>query len=331
MTRFDAIGCARAVLAGERAADSFLYGILESGADRLSEILFATDFLRRARFGNRVRLCTITNGKSGRCSEDCRFCSQSAHGSADVPVYDLLPAETLREGALFAASHGVDRYSIVTSGRGMKEGDLTLLCDAVSGFPKGSTRYCASLGIQSVADMERLKAAGVSRYHHNLETAKSLFSRICTTHTYEERIATIAAAKKAGLSVCSGGIFGLGETNPQVVEMAKTLRDLKVDAVPMNFLVPIAGTPMAAQPPLTALRCLQLICVFRFVLPKTDLIICGGRSQNLRSLQPLAFTAGATGLMTGDYLTTPGSALQGDLAMLADGGWEPVTGACGSM
>ena len=316
---------ADAVLAGHRLTDDELLAVLAASPEALEELLLATGRVRRHHFGNAVRLCTICNGKSGRCSEDCRFCSQSAHGHAEVETYDILPVERLAEGAEFSTRHPIDRYAIVNSGRGPSEKELSHLAAAYASFPE-KTAYCASLGILDEAGMQVLKDAGVSRYHHNLETAKSLFPEICTTHTYDERIATIRAAKAVGLSVCSGGIFGLGETDAQIVEMARTLETLAVDAVPVNFLVAIEGTAMEGRSELTPVKCLLIIATLRLALPGTRILICGGRARNLRSLQPLSFVAGATGLMTGDYLTTSGESVESDLSMLTDGGWEIVTG-----
>lgn len=310
------------VLSGERISDAFFLDVLGTEPSRTALLLAATDRIRRAFFGDTVRLCAICNGKSGRCSEDCCFCSQSAHVHTDIPVYPLLSEEKLAEGARMAAFYPLDRYSVVTSGRGLEGRDLEALITAYAGFPQGELSYCASLGILEEEDLRRLKAAGVSRYHHNLETAPSLFSSICSTHSYAERLQTLAAAKRAGLEVCSGGIFGLGESDAQILEFAKILENLNVDAIPINFLVPIAGTAMEASSFLSPLRCLKIVAAFRFLLPRTPLIICGGREQNFASLQALVFSAGATGLMTGDFLTTPGRAMERDLAMLKDGEWQ---------
>ena len=181
---------------------------------------------------------------------------------------------------------------------------------------KEKLSYCASLGILDDADMKRLADAGVTRYHHNLETARSHFDSICTTHTYDERIDTIKAAQKAGMTICSGGIFGLGETDQQVLEMALELRSLNIDSAPLNFLTAIAGTPMEGQSSLTPLRCLKIIAIFRYVLGDKDILICGGREANLGVLHPMIFYAGASGLMTGNYLTTGGRQMENDLDML---------------
>ena len=177
-------------------------------------------------------------------------------------------------------------------------------------------RTCASLGILDKEDLKILKEAGMTRYHHNLETARSHFGNICTTHSYESRVDTIRAAREVGLSICSGGIFGIGETDEQVLELALTLKDLDVDAVPINFLIPIPGTPLASIEGITPLRCLKIIALFRYVLPQKDIYVCGGREANLKSLHPFIFYAGASGIMTGNYLTTKGRRLEDDLDLL---------------
>lgn len=183
---------------------------------------------------------------------------------------------------------------------------------------------CASLGILDDDALKKLAAAGVSRYHHNLETARTHFSSICTTHTFDQRIETLAKAKKAGMSVCSGGIFGMGETDKQILELAMELKTLNVDAVPLNFLSPIPGTPLETADLLTPLRCLKIIALFRYVLPDKQILICGGREANLGILQPMIFFAGASGIMTGNYLTTQGPSLENDLDMLDQLGLVPL-------
>ncbi len=279
-------------------------------------LLSGADLIRRHYFGNSIHLCCICNGKSGRCSEDCSFCSQSALARTDAPIYGLMTEAELRQGGLRAAETPITRYSIVTSGRGLPPGEVNTVANALSGLADENIATCVSLGILKKKEMETLKAAGITRYHHNLETAQSAFHRVCTTHTYEERVETIRAAKAASLSVCAGGIFGVGETDDQVLELALALRELAVDSVPINFLVPIKGTPKENTRNLTPLRCLKIIALFRYVLPDKDILICGGREANLKDLHPLIFFAGASGVMTDNYLTTTGISLESDLAML---------------
>lgn len=282
--------------------------------------------LRERHFGRQVSFCVITNAKSGLCSEDCAFCSQAATARGEIPRYPLPPQEELVAAAARAAQAGASRFSLVTSGRGIisrKEQEILLrtvaaIADAVP------IQICASLGIVELGFLKELKAAGVSRYHHNLETAASFFPQICTTHSYEERVATIEAAREAGLSVCAGGILGLGESVAQRWELAQALKELPVDATPLNFLHPLPGTALAQRPLLSPLEALQIVVAFRLHFPDRPLIICGGRQVTLRSLAPLIFAAGANSLMTGDYLTTKGRLPEEDRQMLADLGLELV-------
>jgi len=282
--------------------------------------------LRERHFGREVSFCVITNAKSGLCSEDCAFCSQAAGAQGDVPRYPLPPQEELVAAAARAAAAGASRFSLVTSGRGLnsKKEQEALLGTVAAIVDTVPIRVCASLGIVEQSFLKELKAAGVSRYHHNLEAAASFFPRICTTHSYAERVATIEAARDAGLSVCAGGILGLGETLVQRWELAQALKALPVDAIPLNFLHPLPGTGLAGRPLLPPLEALQIIVAFRLNFPDRHLIICGGRQATLRSLAPLIFAAGANCLMTGDYLTTQGRLPEEDRQMLADLGLELV-------
>jgi biotin synthase len=281
--------------------------------------------VRERRCGRQVSFCVIVNAKSGMCSEDCAFCSQSARAAASqVPHYPLLPKEELVDAAEQAAAAGASRFSLVTAGRGLLSlRDRNAVLEAVAAIKAAvPIRVCASLGIVDRGFLMELKAAGLYRFHHNLETAGSFFPSICTTHSFAERVATIEAAKDAGLSVCAGGIFGLGETLAQRWEMAQTLKNLPVDAIPLNFLHPLPGTPLAHRPMLAPLEALKIVMAFRLFFPDRSLIICGGRQVTLRSLAPLLFAAGADALMTGDYLTTKGRLPDEDRQMLTDLGLE---------
>ena len=283
-----------------------------------------TSRLRERGFGRRVSFCVIINAKSGLCSEDCAFCSQSMKSRTEIAKYPLLDREKLVDAAHQAAAQGAARFSIVTSGRGIKaRGEQEAILRAVEAIRQSAPiKVCASLGIVDRVFLKELKAAGVFRFHHNLETAPSHFPQICTTHTFQERVATIEAAKDAGLSVCVGGIFGLGESVAQRWEMAQTIRQLEADAIPLNFLHPLPGTALADRPRLTPLEALKIIVAFRLLFPDKSLIICGGRQVTLGSLAPLMFAAGADALMTGDYLTTKGRLPEDDRQMLADLGLE---------
>ncbi|MFZ5452742.1 MAG: biotin synthase BioB [Thermodesulfobacteriota bacterium] len=287
-------------------------------------LLAEAQSLRERHFGREVSFCVITNAKSGLCSEDCAFCSQAAGARGEIPRYPLSPQEELVAAAAQAAAAGASRFSLVTSGRGLNSPkEQEALLRTVAAIKETvPIRVCASLGIVEPSFLKELKAAGLSRYHHNLEAAASFFPQICTTHSYAERVATIEAARAAGLSVCAGGILGLGESLAQRWELAQALKDLPVDAIPLNFLHPLPGTGLARRPLLPPLEALQIIVAFRLQLPDRSLIICGGRQATLRSLAPLIFAAGANCLMTGDYLTTKGRLPEEDRQMLTDLGLE---------
>ena len=304
------------VLAG-KPLDAEAYRIIvDTPTHDVPMLMEGADRIRKRRFGSEIHLCTICNGKSGKCSEDCAFCSQSASSKTTASVYPLLNKEKLMAGGEYASETPINRYAVVTSGRGLPSHEVASVAQALGALDPERIKTCVSLGILGPGDFQVLKKAGVTRYHHNLETAKSHFQNMCGTHTYEERVNCVLAAKRAGLSVCSGGIFGIGETDEQVLELALALKDLNVDAVPINFLVPIEGTPMAHYPKVPPLRCLKIISLFRYVLPNTSILVCGGREASLGDRHSQIFEAGANGMMTGNYLTTEGRTLQKDLEML---------------
>jgi biotin synthase len=280
--------------------------------------------------GSKVSLCSIINAKSGRCAENCAFCAQSSHHSSDVPVYALVDEESLVAGAIQAEKCGSICYGIVTSGTGISQGEeLDRICRALRRIRKETTiAPSCSLGILDNKTAKILKDAGSETYHHNLETARSFFPQICTTHDYEEDVTTIRAAKAAGMKVCSGGIFGLGESASQRIEMALTLRQLDVDSVPLNFLNPIAGTRLENASNITPQECLMTIALYRLLLPAKMITVCGGREKNLRDLQSWMFFAGASGTMIGNYLTTTGRNTDDDWQMLRDLELD-VAGCCG--
>ena len=280
--------------------------------------------IRERRGGNRVSFCVILNAKSGACSEDCAFCSQAGKARSGAPHYPLMPQEQLVAADRAAFEAGAARFSLVTSGRGiLSPREQGALVAAVAAIKEAvPLKVCASLGIVDRAFLKELQAAGLWRFHHNLEAAASFFPSICTTHTYGERLATVAAAHEAGLSVCCGGILGLGETVAQRWELAQAIAALPVDAIPLNFLHPLPGTGLADRPLLTPLAALQAIVAFRLHFPERAIIICGGRQVTLRHLSPLIFAAGADAVMTGDYLTTRGRLPEEDRRTLADLGLE---------
>jgi biotin synthase len=299
-----------------------------SGSDAYALFLGATR-IREHFLGNDVHLCAIINAKSGRCPENCAFCAQSAHFETATPVYPLVDEERIVAEALVAQESGSSCYGIVTSGSTVCGEELERICEALRRIRQETAIAPAcSLGIIDAATAAALKEAGMVTYHHNLETARSFFPNICTTHAYDDDITTVSAVKGAGLRVCSGGILGLGETPAQRVELAFTLRELAVDSIPLNFLNPIPGTPLENADHITPLECLNAIALFRFVNPDREISVCGGREKNLRDLQSWIFFAGASGTMTGNYLTTTGRAAEEDWQMLKDLGLT-VAACCG--
>jgi biotin synthase len=276
--------------------------------------------------GNKIHLCSIVNVKSGGCSENCRFCSQSAAYQTDSPRYGLIDAAPVSQAAAEAKANGVTALGLVAAWRGLEEGQvLDEICDRLKELKdSGQARPDASLGIiksQGVAN--RLKEAGLECYNHNLESSRRFFPEVCSTHTYDERLETIRHLKEAGIKICSGGILGMGETRDDRCELAFALKELGVHIVPINILNPIPGTPFAGKEALPPLEVLKSIACFRFVLPRQEIMIAGGRTVNLRDLQSLIFMAGASALMVGNYLTTLNQPVEKDLQMLKDLGLDP--------
>lgn len=295
----------------------------------LFPLFVAANRIKEHFVGGKVFLCSIINAKSGRCPENCSFCAQSAHHRTDAPVYPLVDEERMVACAHEAEKNGSSCYGIITSGTSIKTGEeLDRILRAVRRIRSetGIAPSC-SLGIIDRETATALKEAGVETYHHNLETARSFFPNVCTTHDYEEDVETVRVAKQAGLKVCCGGIFGLGETAAQRVEMAMTLRELEVDSVPLNFLNPIDGTRLAGAAHITPMECLATIALFRLILPARRISVCGGREKNLRDLQSWMFFAGASGTMIGNYLTTTGREPEQDWQMLQDLGLD-VANCC---
>ena len=271
-----------------------------------------------------VSACSIINAKCGSCAENCAFCAQSSRSTAKIDIYPLVSVETMVDQARKASEQGSSRYGIVTSGRTVRKGkELDQICRAVSIIARDlPIKPCASLGILDLESLKQLKEAGLTRYHHNLETAESYFKVICSTRDYKDQTDTVRNAKKAGLSVCSGGIFGLGESKAQRVELLEAIGVLNVDSVPVNFLNPIPGTPLENMKQLTPVECLKIIAVARLMLPNTNIRICGGRECNLRDFQSWIFLAGADAVMIGGYLVTSGRDVKLDLQMIRDAGMK---------
>jgi biotin synthase len=297
--------------------------IVRLGKDDLFSLLAATCKIREHFKGKRISLCAIVNAKSGRCPENCRFCAQSIHYQTDAFEYPLISSEEIIRKGREAWQEGAHLFGIVTSGTEISDGgEWDEIYRAIDGLNAVGIKPCGSLGMLTPEAARRLRGAGLFRYHHNLETSRSFFDHICSTHDYEEDIQTVRTAREAGLSVCSGGIIGLGETIEQRIELAFTLRDLDVDSVPINILNPIPGTPLMDTPQLTPIEILITLAVFRFILPDKDIKLCGGKERNLKQLLPLGIAAGVNSLMTGNYLTTTGRNTDLDLEMIRDLGLE---------
>jgi len=282
----------------------------------------AADQARRYFHSSRFSLCSIINAKSGKCSEDCRFCAQSAQYHTDIDEYDIVDPDLALEIAEDNNHHGVHRLSLVTSGR---TASLTLLDRLAVLYDKisqtTSLHLCGSMGLLTDEKAARLKKMGVVRYHCNLEANRDFFQKVCTTHTWEEKVGTLRIAREAGMSICSGGIIGMGETMDDRIDLALELRDLAVDSIPLNILTPIVGTPLGDLEPLKTEEILTTIALFRLIYPKAVIRIAGGRQQMGKD-QYRCFTSGANGAMVGNYLTTIGSAIEDDLQAFRDIGFN---------
>lgn len=286
--------------------------------DSVYELLELSNKARIKSKGNTVDLCSIVNAKSGGCSEDCHFCAQSAHNNTGVDSYPLFTKKELLESAIAARRLGVKRFCIVTSGKRPSEKELDEICFFISELKNIGLLPCATLGLLDITALRKLKEAGLHRYHHNLETSEEFFNEVCTTHTYWDKIRTIQAAKSLRLSVCSGGIFGLGESWEDRIDMAFALKELEVDCVPINFLTPVSGTPLGDNTLMTPEEALKIIALYRLILPDRGIRVCGGRDKTLKDLQSLIFTAGADGLLLGNYLTIAGRNPDYDIRMIKD-------------
>jgi len=296
--------------------------VLEAPDDELLDLLAAAFRVRRRFFGRKVQLYFLMNAKSGLCPEDCGYCSQSKVSDAEIPRYNLLNRDKLLDGARIAHEQQAKTYCIVISARGPNEREMRAITTIV---PEIKQRYglkiCACLGLLTPDQARELKACGVDRVNHNLNTSESYYGEICSTHTYQDRVATLDAVRAAGIELCSGGIIGMGESYSDVVRMALELRAKQVESIPVNFFNPIEGTPLAAPSPLTPRFCLKVLAMFRFANPNRELRIAGGRELHLGSLQPLGLYA-ANSIFVGDYLTTKGQAPEADYKMIEQLGFE---------
>jgi biotin synthase len=287
--------------------------------EEFREVLKETTQIRRKLMENKVEACSIINARCGGCSEDCAFCAQSKRSNADIDFYPLLDADSMYNYAEKIAEKGVSRIGIVTSGRSVEYGtkELEIICNAVQKITTNlNIKPCASLGLLDKKALKALKAAGLKRFHNNLETSESFFPEICSTRSYGEQINTIRTAKSIGLEVCCGGIFGLGESKKQRIEMLEAIRKLDIDSVPINFFTPIPGTPLEKFNDISPLDCLKVIAAATLMMPDKIIRVCGGREYNLKDDQYRIFEAGAAAFMTGGYLVTPGRSLEEDLEML---------------
>jgi biotin synthase len=293
--------------------------LVDVQGDEIYELIHIAWKITRRFSGAEVDLCSIINAKSGHCLEDCKFCAQSGHYQTDIVTYPLLDESKTLEQAREIEQSGANRFSLVTSGRGPSKREFAQIVSIYETL-KRETRLelCASLGVIDGEQAKQLAMAGVTMYHHNLETCRDFFPSICSTHSYDDRVNTIVVVKEAGMRVCSGGILSMGESWRNRVEFAFELRELGVDSVPINILNPIEGTPFAHLTTMKPLDVLKSIAIFRLVLPKAKLRLAGGRASALRNLQPLAFQAGVNALLVGNYLTTGGRSVAEDLQMLTD-------------
>jgi len=312
------------VLEGHALDESDALAILASDDAELLDLLAAAYRVRYHWFGNRMHLNFLINAKSGLCGEDCGYCSQSRVSSARISHYELLSVDELLRGAEAAVRRKARTYCIVTSGRAPSESDLATIEQVVPQIKQAHRlKVCVSPGLLSAEQAKRLKHCGVDRINHNLNTSERFYPRICTTHSYGQRLDTLRAVRRAGLEICSGGIVGMGESAEDVVELALRLARLAVEAVPVNFLIPIPGTPLETADYLTPRYCLKVLVLFRMAHPRCELRIAGGREHNLRGLQPLGLYV-ANSIFVGDYLTTEGQPPSADYEMIEALGFEPV-------
>jgi biotin synthase len=316
------------VMAGNEISREDALSILKAPDIDLLSILSAGFRIRHRHFGRTVQLYFLMNAKSGLCPEDCHYCSQSKISNAPVPKYNILKRDDLLEAAKLASERGAKTYCLVISARGPNEREISAVEQIV---PEIKQKYgldiCACLGLLSREQADRLKACGVDRVNHNLNTSEDYYEDICTTHTYADRVQTLRHVRDAGMEMCSGGIIGMGEKHEDIVSMAFDLRELGVQSIPLNFLNAIEGTPLQGDVSLTPNDCLKALAMFRFVNPDRELRISGGREIHLRSLQPLGLYV-ANSLFVGDYLTTKGQAPQADYDMIRDLGFEVTGSAC---
>lgn len=316
----------------EQVADSVLQGheiqrdegleLLGTPDEQLFSLIHAAYRIRRQYFGHKVTLQMLLNAKSGACQEDCHYCSQSSIATGPIDRYALIAPQEMIQGARRASKAKAQRYCVVISGRSPLDREISEIASAVRQIKEElPIQVCCSLGLLTENHAKQLKAAGVDRINHNLNTSEAYHAAICTTHTYQDRMATLQHARAAGLELCSGGIIGMGEQDEDLVDLALALRELNPDSIPLNMLHPMAGTPLADVKQLTPKRCLKILCLFRFIHPRRELRAAGGREHNLRSMQSMALYV-ADSLFVDGYLTTPGQPAPEVWQMIEDMGFE---------
>lgn len=309
-------------LRGDLPSREEMKSVLSAADEQMPELLSAAFKVRHHYFGKRVQIHVLQNAKSGLCPEDCHYCSQSSVSEAPIDRYPFLPKEQLIEGALRAKAAGAVRYCIVNSGRGPTNKEIQEIAEVVREIKSQvDIDICCSLGLMTQEKVRTLKEAGVGRVNHNLNTSRQHHPEIVTTHTYDDRVETLESVKAAGVSTCSGGIIGMGETDDDIIDLALALRAMDIDSIPVNFLHSIPKTPFEEKKQLTPQRCLKTLCLFRFINPSKEIRVAGGREVNLRSLQPLALYA-ANSIFVNGYLTTSGQEASDAHRMIADLGFE---------
>jgi biotin synthase len=312
---------AQRVLDGYQITEAEAVSIIRAPDEQLLDVMSAAFKIRRRHFANTVQLYYLMNAKSGLCPEDCSYCSQSKDSEAEISKYNFLSRDKILEGAKLAHERNSKTYCIVISSRSPSEREIVAIETLI---PEVKAKYdlkiCASLGLLDAGQAERLKACGVDRVNHNVNTSPEHYETVCSTHTYQDRVDTLTAARDAGIELCSGGIIGMGEQDIDVVRMALQLRDVGVDSIPLNFLIPIEGTTLEEKQELTPRYCLKTLAMFRFVNPDRELRIAGGREIHLGSMQCLGLYA-ANSIFVGDYLTTEGQAAEADYKMIEEMGF----------
>ena len=321
--RMDWNRLAEAALAGDAISPEEARAVLAAPEDELLPLLAAAARVRRAHFGTTVKLNFLLNVKSGLCPEDCHYCSQSAVSTAGIARHPILPLPDILAAADRAVRVKAARFCVVASGRGPSDREVDALAESVRAVRAAhpDLEVCACLGLLKDHQAERLREAGVFAYNHNLNTSERFYAEICGTHTFQDRVATIERAKAVGLSPCAGALFGMGEGPEDVIALAYRLHDLGIDSIPINFLIPIPGTPLAGRLALGPRECLKILCLFRLLNPATEVRIAGGREVQLGWLQPLGLYV-ANSIFVGDYLTTKGQSPQADFAMIRDLGFS---------